>query len=105
MAGSNGTRRLSWTRRPTGSSSSRRRWRRLTACSAFNGLVARGAMDAARQMGIAVPAQLSVVGYDDVEFAARLDPPLTTVRYSAREISARAIECLVQVIQDSLYPP
>jgi LacI family transcriptional regulator len=75
---------------------------RPTALLAFNDLVARGAMDAARQMGLEVPHQLSVVGFDDTDFAPLLQPSLTTVRYSAREIGSQALECLARLIQTGL---
>jgi DNA-binding LacI/PurR family transcriptional regulator len=79
--------------------------RRPTALLAFNDLSARGAFEAAHQMGISVPEQLSVVGFDDAEFAATMHPPLTTVRYPAREIGAQAIECLARMLQtDDLAP-
>lgn len=68
---------------------------RPTALLTCNDLVARGAIDAARQMGLEVPAQLSVIGGDGADFGASLDPPLTTIRYPAREIGARALELLV----------
>jgi DNA-binding LacI/PurR family transcriptional regulator len=77
---------------------------RPTALFAFNDLMARGAIDAAWQRGLAVPEQLSIVGFDDADFAASLNPPLTTVRYSMRAIAARGLEALVQVVQDSFYP-
>jgi LacI family transcriptional regulator len=78
---------------------------RPTALFAFNDLAARGAIDAARRMGLDVPAKLSVVGFDDTDLAARLDPPLTTVRYPAREIAAAALECLARLVQDAAGPP
>jgi LacI family transcriptional regulator len=72
---------------------------RPTALLAFNDLMARGAIEAAHQMGIPVPDQLSVVGFDDAEFAATMQSPLTTVRYPAREIGAQALEALVHILQ------
>jgi LacI family transcriptional regulator len=78
---------------------------RPTALLAFNDLAARGAIDAARQMGLNVPTQLSVVGFDDTDFAIRLSPPLTTVRYPAREIGAQALECLARMTQTGDLTP
>jgi LacI family transcriptional regulator len=43
-------------------------------------MLALGAVEAARDAGLSVPADLSVVGFDDVPEAARANPPLTTVR-------------------------
>jgi LacI family transcriptional regulator, galactose operon repressor len=78
---------------------------RPTALVAFNDLAARGVIDAAHQMGLRVPEQLSVVGFDDAEFAASLHPALTTVRYPSREIGAQAIECLVRLVQNGTLSP
>jgi len=78
---------------------------RPTALVAFNDLAARGAIDAARQMGLRVPEQLSVVGFDDADFAASLHPPLTTVRYPSREIGAQALECLARLVQNGGLSP
>jgi DNA-binding LacI/PurR family transcriptional regulator len=78
---------------------------RPTALLACSDLVARGAMDAVRQMGLQVPEQLSVVGFDDAWFAASLDPPLTTVRYPAREIAATALECLARFTRQLRMSP
>jgi LacI family transcriptional regulator len=49
-------------------------------------VVALGALAAIRESGRTVPADISVVGFDDIALAAYLDPPLTTVRLPAREI-------------------
>ena len=48
--------------------------------SRFSDEIALGVMKAARAAGVAVPAELSVTGFDDVDAAAVPDPPLTTVR-------------------------
>jgi DNA-binding LacI/PurR family transcriptional regulator len=47
--------------------------------------LALGALAAAEQLGRAVPAELSVVGFDDIEAASRARPPLTTVRQPLRD--------------------
>jgi LacI family transcriptional regulator len=49
-------------------------------------VVALGAIGALRQAGRRVPADVSVVGFDDIPLAAHLDPPLTTVRLPAFEL-------------------
>ncbi len=54
--------------------------------------LARGALRAARRRGIAVPGQLSVVGYDDTPEALRAEPPLTTIRQSLRDQGQRCAE-------------
>ena len=55
---------------------------RPTAILAMSDQLALGALDAARDRGIRVPEELSIVGFDDVPAAARSTPPLTTVRQS-----------------------
>jgi DNA-binding LacI/PurR family transcriptional regulator len=53
---------------------------RPTALLAVTDVLALGAIDAAQELGLAVPGDVSVVGFDDIEEARRSSPPLTTVR-------------------------
>jgi DNA-binding LacI/PurR family transcriptional regulator len=57
---------------------------RPTALLCMSDELAIGALRAAAARGLAVPADLSVVGWDDTPEAARADPPLTTIRQSLR---------------------
>jgi DNA-binding LacI/PurR family transcriptional regulator len=52
---------------------------RPTAILTFSDQLALGAIEAARRLGLSVPKDLSIVGFDDVPEAARATPPLTTV--------------------------
>jgi LacI family transcriptional regulator, galactose operon repressor len=63
---------------------------RPTAVFCSNDLSAIGVMDAARERGLDVPADLAVVGFDDIEEAAMTTPPLTTVRNPAFETGEAA---------------
>jgi LacI family transcriptional regulator len=59
-----------------------------------NDLMAIGALDAARELGVDVPGDLSLVGYDDIEAAALLTPALTTVlnpAHAAGEAAGRLL--------------
>ncbi|HJN19017.1 MAG TPA: LacI family DNA-binding transcriptional regulator [Armatimonadota bacterium] len=58
--------------------------------------VASRALRSVRSLGLRVPEDVSVVGFDDAHFAPVLDPPLTTVRQPVREICALAIELLLE---------
>lgn len=58
-------------------------------------LLALGVMVEARARGIAVPSQLAVVGFGDLEFAADLDPPLTSVRIDSDAIGRQAARFIV----------
>ncbi len=72
--------------------------RRPTALFCFNDRLAMGAYAAARHHGLAVPTDLSVVGYDDQQLiAAELDPPLTTVALPHHEMGRWAVEVLLGV--------
>ena len=56
--------------------------------------LALGAIRAARRAGLSVPADVSVVGYDDSAFMSCTDPPLTTVRQPIEAIGRAAVEML-----------
>jgi LacI family transcriptional regulator len=68
---------------------------RPTAIFAGNDEMAAGVLQAARQLGVRVPEELSVVGFDDFEIARRLWPSLTTLRAPTREIGRLAVERLM----------
>ena len=68
---------------------------RPTAVFACNDLMAFGALTAAREAGIAVPQQLSIVGFDDIDLAAFSAPPLTTVAQPKQQIGTVAAELLL----------
>ncbi len=67
----------------------------LTAIFALNDLMAAGALAALRELGRPVPAQVSVVGFDDLPVATDLTPGLTTVRLALSDIGAQAMRLLL----------
>jgi DNA-binding LacI/PurR family transcriptional regulator len=69
---------------------------RPTAIIALSDLIATGVIEAARDRGIAVPADLSVAGFDDVPEAASATPPLTTVRQPHRTKGSEAVRLLLE---------
>lgn len=73
--------------------------RRPTAVICGTDTLAFGALVQAASMGIQVPAEVSVTGINDVEFAAHLSPPLTTIRLPADEVGQRAAEFLLGSIE------
>jgi len=79
--------------------------RGVTAVLAFNDLVAVGALSRLREMDVAVPADLSVVGFDDIPVAAFLGPPLTTVSVPKEELGRQAWIMLRQQMQDGEVAP
>ena len=72
---------------------------RPTAIFAFSDTIAIGAMRAARARGIAVPDDLSIVGFDDSLYAPVVHPPLTTVRQPLAEMGATAVDLLVRLMR------
>ena len=68
---------------------------RPTALLATSDQLALGAVEGAREVGLAVPGDLSVVGFDDIPEAASNDPPLTTVRQDHVEKGRLAVGMLI----------
>jgi LacI family transcriptional regulator len=71
---------------------------RPTALVCDDDLMAAGAYKAARARGLEVPRDLSVTGFDDVQIAMAVEPELTTVRLPARELGARGLTALLEVL-------
>jgi LacI family transcriptional regulator len=72
---------------------------RPTAVFVHNDILAMGAMRAMYDEGLAVPGDVSLVGYDDIASAAYLSPPLTTVRIPKVEMGALAGRTIMQLAQ------
>ena len=73
------------------------RRQRPTAVFASNDDMALGVLAAAQRLGLPVPNELSVAGFDDSPTAALVWPPLTTVRQPVAEMARTAVEMLVSV--------
>jgi LacI family transcriptional regulator len=73
-----------------------RRGKPFTALVAFNDVSALGAMAALREAGYKVPEDVSIMGFDDIEFASIAYPPLTTIRQPLHEMGAKAAELLLR---------
>jgi len=67
-------------------------------------LLALGVLGAARERGIAVPDDLSVCGFGDLEFAAELRPALTSVRVDGQRIGTAAAQCLLARLSGEQAP-
>ncbi len=78
---------------------------RPTAILGVNDLMAMGALQAAAERGLAVPRDVSVAGFDDIDAAAYLVPPLTTVRAAGEEVGRRAAEFLFRRLAEPDLPP
>jgi DNA-binding LacI/PurR family transcriptional regulator len=74
-----------------------------------NDQMALGALQAARRLGLSIPEDLGIVGFDDIPEAAYFYPSLTTVRQEAKELGALAVDRISVLIQaqqagDTLEP-
>ena len=76
-----------------------------TAIFAFNDAIAAGAMRAAYERGMRVPDDVSVVGFDDVQFATVLTPMLTTVRQPLVEMGRTGIALIRRLLDDPRREP
>ena len=73
---------------------------RPTAVFCANDLLALGLMRGLAKQGIRIPQDMAVVGYDDVDFANVLSPPLTTIRQPKYDLGYKAAQLLLEETQD-----
>ncbi|QXI30917.1 LacI family DNA-binding transcriptional regulator [Pseudomonas vanderleydeniana] len=67
----------------------------VTAVICNSDVIAFGVLSACKKLQLNVPKEISVVGYDNLEFAEYLDPPLTTLAIPASEMGLRSAEALI----------
>lgn len=78
---------------------------RPTAIFAANDVTALETMAVARSLGLRVPEDLSVIGFDNVPESALGDPPLTTVEQPIRQMGTDAVRLLLELLDDPSLPP
>ncbi|MEV6594471.1 LacI family DNA-binding transcriptional regulator [Streptomyces acidicola] len=76
-----------------------------TAVIAHNDLVALGVITGARQLGVRVPDDLSVIGIDDMPLAATAHPALTTIAVPMERAGSLSLELLAQSVADERHQP
>ncbi len=76
-----------------------------TAIFAGNDELALAALDAARDRGLTVPGDVSIIGFDDIPAASMVTPQLTTIRQPLTEIGARATRLLIDIIEGQPTEP
>lgn len=76
-----------------------------TAIFCFNDEMALGAIRFLKSTGRCVPQDVSVVGFDDIEFASFCDPPLTTIEQPTREIGNKAMALLFDLLNGNKPEP
>jgi LacI family transcriptional regulator len=72
---------------------------RPTAVFAASDLMALAVGEVAAELGLAVPGDLSLVGFDNIPESAMSDPPLTTVQQPIREMGRHAVAILIELIE------
>jgi LacI family transcriptional regulator len=79
----------------------------VTAVFCYNDLVAMGAIQACKEIKRCVPDQCAIVGFDNIQFAAMTDPPLTTVHIDKYWLGQQATLLLFNIIAnpESSYSP
>jgi LacI family transcriptional regulator len=77
----------------------------FTAVLAGNDLLALGCYDVLEERGLTCPADLSIVGYNDIPFVDKVRPALTTVRIPHYEVGAEAAWMLLDTLQDPSRHP
>jgi DNA-binding LacI/PurR family transcriptional regulator len=75
------------------------RKRRPSALFCVNDELAAGVLRAAHELGLKVPAELSVVGFDDITMSNYTDPPLTTVSVAKEHLGRRAMARLLELVE------
>ncbi len=75
------------------------------AVFAASDIMAIGAMRAAREAGLRIPEDIGFIGFDDLPFATLSSVQLTTVRQPVVQFGVRAVELLVDLIQNGIHPP
>jgi len=77
---------------------------RPTAIICGNDVLALGVLFECRARGVRVPQEISITGFDDLDLAANIDPPLTTIRVPAAEMGRHAAEYLLAKLEKSAVP-
>ena len=76
----------------------------ITALICGQDVIAYGAILQAQHRGLRVPADLSVIGFDDLELSQHITPALTTIRYDANDMWSKAADSLLTRIQGERGP-
>jgi LacI family transcriptional regulator len=77
---------------------------RPTAIACGNDVLAFGVLFECRARGVHVPRDISITGFDDLDLAANIEPPLTTIRVPAAEMGRRAAEYLLARLDKTPMP-
>ena len=69
-----------------------------TAVFCGNDLIALGAMKYLKEKNKHIPEDCSILGYDDIQIASHVDPPLTTIRQPKYQMGYQAVDTMVKIL-------
>jgi LacI family transcriptional regulator len=72
-----------------------------TAFFASNDIIAYGCIKALKEYGLQVPEDISIIGFDDLPLSALMDPPLTTMKISKKQIGRMAMKLLLEKLESN----
>ncbi|QOS82196.1 LacI family DNA-binding transcriptional regulator [Paenibacillus sp. JNUCC31] len=78
---------------------------RATGLFCCNDMQAIGALQAAKELGLRVPEDVSIIGFDNTILASVTSPPLTTVAQPIEDLGRRAVDLLIDELKDESKPP
>jgi DNA-binding LacI/PurR family transcriptional regulator len=70
----------------------------------YNDTMAIGVMSVLRSHGLRIPQDVAITGFDDIDVASFLEPPLTTIRQPRRQMGAQAMKVLLALINGEMDP-
>jgi DNA-binding LacI/PurR family transcriptional regulator len=76
-----------------------------TAIFATNNLMTLGLLEAVNELKLKIPADISIIGFDDMPWTKAITPPLTVIRQPAYEMGRRAAELMFQRLEDPKREP
>ncbi|GAB2699215.1 LacI family DNA-binding transcriptional regulator [Paenibacillus thermoaerophilus] len=77
---------------------------RPTACFIASDPMAIGALRALHEQGVKVPEEMAIVGFDDIEVSAYVNPPLTTVKVYPEQLGKTAVQLLLERLEGREVP-
>jgi len=81
------------------------RGERFTAIFACNDAMALGALKFLKEKRIPIPEEISIIGFDDVEAALSVDPPLSTIRVNKEEMGIQSFRLMLEILESRMNMP
>ena len=72
----------------------------MSALFCYNDLLAMGAIQSCKEMGLKVPEDVAIIGFDNISFSALITPTLTTIHVNKYEIGQRSASLLLEMLKE-----